>query len=95
MGGLRAPLQLTASIVRARPRFNTSSYHARHSSQALPCNPYRRWWTGLGKGGSNYLVRPSLGLLPFYGRVHFLVLSWSNNCYLGFQSAVLVAIRAA
>jgi NAD(P)-dependent dehydrogenase (short-subunit alcohol dehydrogenase family) len=28
-------------------------------------------------------------------RGHFLVHSWSNNCYLGFQSAVLVAIRAA
>jgi hypothetical protein len=39
MGGLRAPLQLTASSVRAGPRFNTSSYHARHSSQPLPCNP--------------------------------------------------------
>jgi hypothetical protein len=35
------------------------------------------------------------GLLPFCGRVHFLVHSWSNKCYLGFQSAVLVAIRAA
>src|ERR1700730_3712782 len=35
------------------------------------------------------------GLLPFCGRVHFLVHSWSNNCYLGSQSAVLVAIRAA
>jgi hypothetical protein len=34
-------------------------------------------------------------LLRLYGRVHILVLSWSNNCYLGFQSAVLVAIRAA
>ncbi len=34
-------------------------------------------------------------LLPFCGRVHFLVHSWSNNCYLAFQSAVLVAIRAA
>ena len=34
-------------------------------------------------------------LLPLRGRGHFLVLSWSNNCYLGFQSAVLVAIRAA
>ena len=33
--------------------------------------------------------------LPLFGRVHFLVRSWSNNCYLGFQSAVLVAIRAA
>jgi hypothetical protein len=34
-------------------------------------------------------------LLALVFRVHFLVLSWSNNCYLGFQSAVLVAIRAA
>jgi hypothetical protein len=34
-------------------------------------------------------------LLPFCGRVHILVHSWSNNCYLGFLSAVLVAIRAA
>jgi hypothetical protein len=42
-----------------------------------------------------YLARASLWLLPLDGRVHFLVLSWSNNCYLGFQSAVLVAIRAA
>ena len=33
--------------------------------------------------------------LPLCGRVHFLVHSWSNKCYLGFQSAVLVAIRAA
>jgi hypothetical protein len=33
--------------------------------------------------------------LPLCGRVHFLVLSWSNKCYLAFQSAVLVAIRAA
>jgi hypothetical protein len=39
MGGLRATLQLTARSVRARPRFNTSSYHEMHSSQALPCNP--------------------------------------------------------
>jgi hypothetical protein len=36
-----------------------------------------------------------LRLLPFCGRVQFLVHSWSNNCFLGFQSAVLVAIRAA
>jgi hypothetical protein len=35
------------------------------------------------------------GLLPFDGRVHFLVHSWSSNCYLEFQTAVLVAIRAA
>ncbi len=35
------------------------------------------------------------GTLSFCGRVHFLVHSWSNHCYLGFQSAVLVAIRAA
>ena len=34
-------------------------------------------------------------LLPSCGRVHILVHSWSNNCYLGFLSAVLVAIRAA
>jgi hypothetical protein len=33
--------------------------------------------------------------LPLCGRGHFLVHSWSNKCYLGFQSAVLVAIRAA
>jgi hypothetical protein len=38
---------------------------------------------------------PRLRLLPLDGRVHFLVHSWSNNCYIGFQSAVLVAIRAA
>ena len=49
----------------------------------------------LGKGRSNYLTRPTLRLLPFCGRVHFLVHPWSNNCYLGFQSEVLVAIRAA
>jgi hypothetical protein len=36
-----------------------------------------------------------LKLLPLDGRVHFLVNSWSNNYYLGFQSAVLAAIRAA
>jgi len=49
----------------------------------------------MGEGHNSYLAEKSSGLLPFYGRVHFLVLSWSNNCYLGFQSAVLVAIRAA
>jgi hypothetical protein len=38
---------------------------------------------------------PRLRLLPLDGRVHFLVHSWSSNCYLGFQSAVLVAIRVA
>jgi hypothetical protein len=45
--------------------------------------------------GSPYLARSSLRLLPLDGRVHFMVHSWSNKCYLGFQSAVLVAIRAA
>src|SRR5216684_4772972 len=29
------------------------------------------------------------------GRVHFLVHSWSNICYLGFQSAVLIATVTA
>jgi hypothetical protein len=37
--------------------------------------------------------RPSSRIQPLY--VTFLVHSWSNNCYLGFQIAVLVAIRAA
>jgi len=41
-----------------------------------------------------YLARASLWL-PLDGRVHFLVHSLSNSCYLGFQSTVLVAIRAA
>jgi hypothetical protein len=45
--------------------------------------------------GPPYLASASLWLLPFDGGVHFLVLSCSNNCYRGFQSAVLVAIRAA
>ena len=40
-------------------------------------------------------ARLRLRPLPLDGRGHFLVLSWSNSCYLGFQSAVLVAIRAA
>src|SRR5580765_7957236 len=44
--------------------------------------------------GPPYLARASLWLLPVDGRVHFLLHSWSNKCYLGFQSAVLVAIRA-
>ena len=34
-------------------------------------------------------------LLPFRARVHFLVHSWSANCYSGFRNATLVAIRAA
>jgi hypothetical protein len=42
-----------------------------------------------------HLASPKLRLLPLEGRVHFLVHSWSNNCSLEFQSAVLVAIRAA
>jgi hypothetical protein len=50
---------------------------------------------GFVNSRSPYLPRPSSRLLPLDGRVHFLVHSWSNNCYLGFQSAVLVAIRAA
>jgi hypothetical protein len=38
---------------------------------------------------------PTLGgILPSCGRVHFLVDSWSNNCYLVFQTGVLVAIPA-
>jgi hypothetical protein len=37
--------------------------------------------------------RPSSRIQLLY--VTFLVHSWSNNCYLGFQIAVLVAIRAA
>jgi hypothetical protein len=37
--------------------------------------------------------RPSSRIQPLY--VTFLVHSWSNNCYLGFQIAVLVALRAA
>jgi hypothetical protein len=37
--------------------------------------------------------RPSSRIQPLY--VTFLVHSWSNNCYLGFQIAVLVTIRAA
>jgi hypothetical protein len=45
--------------------------------------------------GSTYVARPRLRLLPLDGRVHFLVHSWSNNCYFEFQTAVLVAIPAA
>jgi hypothetical protein len=37
--------------------------------------------------------RPSTRIQPLY--VTFLVHSWSNNCYSGFQIAVLVTIRAA
>jgi hypothetical protein len=40
-------------------------------------------------------ARLRLRPLPLDGRVHFLVHSWSNNCYLELQTAVLVAIRAA
>ena len=46
-------------------------------------------------GGGGFEFRRFQKFLPSCGRVHFLVHSWSNNCYLGFQSAVLVAIRAA
>jgi hypothetical protein len=45
--------------------------------------------------GGGFESRRFQKFLPSCGRVHFLVHSWSNNCYLGFQSAVLVAIRAA
>src|SRR5258708_13080373 len=38
---------------------------------------------------------PKRAKMSCSGRFQFLVLSWSNICYLGFQSAVLVAIRAA
>jgi len=38
-----------------------------------------------------YLAGPRLRLLPLDGRVHFLVHSWSSNCYLGFQSAAVTA----
>ncbi len=41
------------------------------------------------------LLGPRLRLPPLDGRVHFLVHSWSDSYYFGFQSAILVAIRAA
>ena len=36
-------------------------------------------------------ARLRLWPLPLCGRVHFLVHSWSNNCYLAFQSAAVTA----
>ena len=65
--------------------------HPSHQKpQLLATSPNQVWSWDITKQ-----LGPRLRLLPLAGRVHFLVPSWSDNCYLGFQSAVLVATRAA
>ena len=68
------------------------------SSSAVSIEASGRWeWNSppkLGKAGFK-LLGSLVILLPFGGMAHFLVHSWTTNCYLVFQSEVLVAIRAA